>query len=49
MGELLHPQNSDGNEILRMYNSTDLEFRLLSFPLLACNAPKNSGRVTLES
>lgn len=47
MGELLHPQTSDGLEILRRATSTDLEFRLISYPLLACRAPKNSGRVPL--
>jgi hypothetical protein len=47
MGELMHPMAGDGNEILRVYNSTDYEFRLLSYPLVACNAPKNSGRVSL--
>ena len=47
MRELLHPQSGDGNEILRRDGATDYEFRLLSYPLLACNAPKNSGRVSL--
>ncbi len=47
MGELLHPQTGDGLEILRRATSTDYEFRLLSYPLLACAAPKNSGRVSL--
>lgn len=47
MKELLHPQNEDGFSMLRRDASTDYEFRLLSYPLLACNAPKNSGRVSL--
>jgi len=47
MGELLHPQNGDGLEMLRVYNSTDYEFRLISYPLLANRAPKNSGRCSL--
>jgi hypothetical protein len=47
MGELFHPQMGDGLEILRRYNSTDYEFRLISYPLLACRAAKNSGRVPL--
>lgn len=47
MGELLHPQKWDGLEILRRATSTDYEFRLLSYPLLACRAPKNSGRISL--
>ncbi len=48
MGKLMHPQNGDGvGEILRKATSTDYEFRLISYPLLACRAPKNSGRVSL--
>ena len=48
MGELLHPQRGDGLDILRRASSTDYEFRLLSYPLLWCRAPKNNGRVTLS-
>lgn len=48
MGELLHPQTGDGLEMLRRATSTDYEFRLLSYPLLACNAPKNNGRCGLS-
>jgi hypothetical protein len=48
MGELLHFQNGDGMEILRVYNSTNYEARLISYPLLYCRAPKNSGRVSLQ-
>jgi hypothetical protein len=47
MGELLYPQSGDSLQILRVYNSTDYEYRLISHPLLACRAPKNSGRVPL--
>lgn len=47
MGELLHFQNGDGMEVLRVYNSTNYEARLISYPLLYCRAPKNSGRVSL--
>lgn len=47
MGELLHPQKGDGLDMLRRATSTDYEFRLLGYPLLACNAPKNNGRVAL--
>lgn len=47
MGEILHPMTGDGNEILRKYNATDYEYRLLSYPGASCNAPKNSGRVAL--
>lgn len=49
MGELLYPQSGDSLQILRVYNSTDYEYRLLSHPLLANRAPKNSGRVPLTS
>ena len=47
MGELMHPIQGDGKEILRVYNDNNYEFRLVSYPLVACNAPKNSGRVSL--
>lgn len=47
MGELLHPQSGDGLSMLRKTTSTDYEFRLIGYPLLACNAPKNNGRVSL--
>lgn len=47
MGELLHWQNGDGLQILRVYNSTNYEARVISYPLLYNRAPKNSGRVSL--
>jgi hypothetical protein len=47
MGELIHAQNEDGLEMLRKATSTDYELRLLSYPILGCNAPKNNGRVPL--
>jgi len=47
MGEILHPQARDGFQMLRRASSTDYEFRLISYPLLANRAPKNSGRVSL--
>ena len=47
MGELLHWQNGDGMQILRVYNSTNYEARVISYPLLYNRAPKNSGRVPL--
>lgn len=47
MLDLLHPQNGDGFEMLRKDSSTDYEYRLISYPLLANRAPKNSGRVSL--
>lgn len=49
MGELLHVQNGDGLTMLRGSTSTDYEFRLISYPLYANNAPKNHGRVLLQS
>ncbi len=49
MGELLYPQTNDGNQVLRVTDATDIEYRLISHPLLACRAPKNSGRVPLTS
>lgn len=48
MGELLHWQNGDGMQILRVYNSTNYEARVISYPLLYNRAPKNSGRVSLS-
>jgi len=49
MGELLHVQNGDGLQMLRGSTRTDYEFRLISYPLYANNAPKNHGRVLLQS
>jgi hypothetical protein len=49
MGELFYPQTNDGNTVLRVTDATDIEYRLISHPLLACRAPKNSGRVPLTS
>ncbi len=48
MGELIHPQNRDGFEMLRRSTTTDYEIRLISYPICVCNAPKNSGRVPLS-
>lgn len=47
MGELIRVQNGDGLQMLRRASSTDYEFRLISYPGLACNAPINNGRVSL--
>ena len=47
MGELLRPQNEDGFSMLRRATSTDFEFRLISYPLEACRAPRNQGRCPL--
>jgi hypothetical protein len=49
MGELLYPQTNDSLQVLRVTDATDIEYRLISHPLLACRAPKNSGRVPLTS
>lgn len=47
MGELIHPQTSDGNQILRRASATDLEYRLIGYPLFCCRSMKNSGQVPL--
>lgn len=47
LGELFSPQNGDGLQMLRRDASTDYEFRLISYPALVCNQPKNTGRVSL--
>lgn len=47
MGELTHFQDADDVTILRRSASTDLEARLISYPLLFNRAPKNSGRCSL--
>jgi hypothetical protein len=49
VGELFHPQEEDGLVILRKATSTNYEYRLLSYPLVACRAMKNSGRVALSA
>jgi hypothetical protein len=35
--------------ILRKSSSTNYEYRLLSYPLIANRAPKNSGRVPIAA
>lgn len=47
MGGLFHPQEKDGNVILRKASSTDYEYRLISYPALSCSQPRNQGRVAL--
>lgn len=42
-GDLLYPQNNNGKWI-NMYDSTDLEFRLISHPAFACYTPRNQMR-----
>jgi hypothetical protein len=49
MGELMRAQNGDGFEMLRRAVTTDYEYRLISYPILANRAPKNSGRVSLTA
>jgi hypothetical protein len=49
MGELISVQNGDGLQMLRKSDSTDYEFRLISYPLYANNCPRNHGRVLLQS
>ena len=49
MEELIHPQKGDGLEVLRRETSTDYEYRIISYPLLANRACKNSGRVSLAA
>jgi hypothetical protein len=46
--EFIHEQNEDGLSMLRKATTTDYELRLLSYPILVNNAPKNSGRVPLN-
>lgn len=47
LGEFVHPQKSDGLTMLRRDSSTDIEFRLISYPALGCRQPLNNGRVPL--
>ena len=51
MGELFRWQGAapgSGLQLLRVYNSTNYEARIISYPLLYNRAPKNSGRVSLS-
>lgn len=47
MGELIHTVAQDGLNILRKGTTNDYEYRLESWPVLACNAPLHNGRVSL--
>lgn len=47
MGPLLSPMEEDGLVLLRAATSMDYEYRLVSYPILACNAPGYNGRVPL--
>jgi hypothetical protein len=49
VGELLHPQEEDGMVILRKATSTNYEYRLLSYPLIACSSMKDNGRVPISA
>lgn len=48
-GELIRPVQADGLTILRKSTTNDFEYRLESWPQLACNAPLNNGRVALNA
>jgi len=48
-GELIKPVQADGLTILRKSTTNDFEYRLESWPQLACNAPLNNGRVPLNT
>jgi len=47
MGPLLSPMEEDGLVLLRAADSMEYEYRLVSYPILACNAPGYNGRVPL--
>jgi hypothetical protein len=45
-GKLIQPLNEDGLTMMRK-SSNDYEFRLVSYPILMCNAPGYQGRIAL--
>lgn len=47
LDEFIHVQNGDGLTMLRKANSTDYEYRLISYPGLCCNKPLALGRVPI--
>lgn len=47
MGELFHPQNKDGFQMLRRATTTDYEVRVISYPAYCNNGPLFFGRVNL--
>lgn len=47
IGKMFDVQNGDGLQMLRLATATDYEIRVISYPALACTAPKNNGRVSL--
>jgi hypothetical protein len=47
MGQLIHPIDEDGQIILRGATANTYEFRAQSYPVVSCNAPGWSGRVSL--
>ncbi len=48
MREFIHVLNGDGLQMLRKSDSNDYQFRIQSYPILACRAPKNNGRIPLS-
>lgn len=48
IGDFIFPQVSEGKQAVMMTDSTEMEYRLISYPCLACKAPRNQGRVTLS-
>ena len=47
MEGLFHPQSKDGQVILRKSDSTDYQYRLISYPAISCANPRNQGRCPL--
>lgn len=47
MEGLFHPQNKDGQVILRKSDSTDYQYRLICYPAVSCANPRNQGRCPL--
>lgn len=47
MNKLIHPLEKDGLTLLRSTSVDEYEYRLISYPVLECNAPGKNGRVTV--
>lgn len=47
MGALIGPVEEDGLTIVRKATTNDFEYRLVSFPAMVCNAPRDNGRVAV--
>ncbi len=45
MNKLIHPLERDGLTMLRAATNDEYEYRLISYPVLECNAPGRNGRV----